>query len=205
MKVSFKEDRKLLSQCLAGDRKASEDFVRRFSNLVYKYVQYTLMAKNVRFNREDLEDLHNTVFLRLFEQNCRKLQQYQGKNGCSLASWIRMIAVRTVIDHLRKKGVDTMVWQKKKVPLEDVPELRDHSDGVEIRIEEAEKARLLQKGIQRLSPRYRLFMRLHFDQGLPVAQVAETMKLSMDNAYTLKHRAIQSLKSHVASMMNDHF
>ena len=101
MNHPLKEDRELLSKCVSGDRTASEMLVRRFSDLVYRAVQYTLMAKHVSFNRHDLEDLHNTVFLRLFEQGCKKLRQYQGKNGCSLASWIRMIAVRTVLDHLR--------------------------------------------------------------------------------------------------------
>jgi len=160
------------------------------------------MAKNVSFDIQDLEDLHNTVFLKLFEQGCKKLRQYQGKNGCSLASWIRMIAVRTVLDHLRKKGVDAMVWQKKRVPLEELPELK--ADDVEFgsQIEKAEQERLLQDSMQRLPPRDRLFVKLHFDQGLSVAEVAEAMHLSIGNAYTIKHRAIQRLKSHVASATN---
>ncbi|MCK4727993.1 MAG: sigma-70 family RNA polymerase sigma factor [Desulfobacterales bacterium] len=202
MNRSFEEDRQLLSECFAGDRKASETLVRQFSGLVYGSVQYTLMAKHVSFNRHDLDDLHNTVFLRLFDQGCKKLRQYEGRNGCSLSSWIRMIAVRTVLDHLRKKGVDTMVWQKKRITLEELPELK--ADGVEFeaQIEKAEQGRLLQDGMQRLPPRDRLFIKLHFDQGLSVAEVAEAMQLSIDNAYTVKHRAIQRLKSHVASATN---
>jgi RNA polymerase sigma factor (sigma-70 family) len=202
MNRSLKEDRELLSKCVSGDRTASETLVRSFSDLVYRSVQYTLMAKHVSFNRHDLEDLHNTVFLRLFEQGCKKLRQYQGKNGCSLASWIRMITVRTVLDHLRKKGVDAMVWQKRRVPLEEVPELR--ASGVEpgAQIEKAQQERLLQEGMERLPPRDRLFMKLHFDQGLSMTEVAEAMQLSAGAAYTVKHRAIQRLKSHLASATN---
>ena len=66
MNRSFKEDRELLAKCLAGSRKASETLVRLFSNLVYQSVQYTLMTKHVSFNRHDLEDLHNTVFLKTY-------------------------------------------------------------------------------------------------------------------------------------------
>lgn len=203
MNRSFQEDRQLLSKCFSGDGKASETLVRKFSDLVYRSVQYTLMARHVPFNKQDLEDLHNTVFLRLFEQECKKLKQYQGKNGCSLASWIRMIAVRTVLDHLRKKGVDAMVWQKKCLPLEDLPELK--ADEVEpgVEVENAEKERLLREGMRSLPPRYRLFMKLHLEQGLPVAEVAEAMRLSVGNAYTLKHRAIEKLKSYVASVGNN--
>jgi RNA polymerase sigma-70 factor (ECF subfamily) len=202
MTSSFQEDRELLSQCLAGNGRASETLVRRFSDLVYRSVQYALVTKHVSFSKDDLEDLHNTVFLRLFEHNCKKLRQYQGKNGCSLASWIRMITVRTVLDHLRKKGVDTMVWQKKRIPLEEVPELKAEEGEIGARIDNEEQKRLLQDGIQRLPTRDRLFIKLHLDQGLSVAEVAETMQLSIGNAYTVKHRAIQRLKSHVASATN---
>ena len=203
MNRSFQEDRELLSRCLAGNRMASETLVRRFSDLVYRSVQYTLMTRHVSFNRHDLEDLHNTVFLRLFEQGCRKLRQYEGKNGCALASWIRMIAVRTVLDHLRKKGVDAIGRQKKRIPLEELPELR--SDEVESRtqIEKVEQGRLLQEAIQRLLPRDRMFMKLHFNHGLSVAEVAETMGLSISNTYTLKHRAIQRLRLHIAYITNN--
>ena len=202
MNHSFQEDRDLLSECLSGNRKASGTLVRRFSDLVYRSVQYTLMTRHVPFNKQDLEDLHNTVFLRLFEKRCRKLRQYQGKNGCTLASWIRMIAVRTVLDHLRKKGVDAMVWQEKCIPLEALPELR--SDEVEFgdQIEKAEQGRLLQEAMQKLLPRDRMFMKLHFNHGLSIGEVAEIMQLSISNAYTLKHRTIQRLKSHVASVIS---
>ncbi|MCK4486074.1 MAG: sigma-70 family RNA polymerase sigma factor [Desulfobacterales bacterium] len=202
MNRSFEEDRQLLSKCFSGDRKASETLIRRFSDLVYRSVQYTLIAKHVSFNRQDLEDLHNTVFLRLFEQGCKRLRQYKGKNGCSLASWIRMIAVRTVLDHLRKKGVDAMAWQKKRVPLEELPELKADEIEFGANMEKPEQERLLQDGMQRLPPRDRLFMKLHYSQELSVAEVAEAMQVSVGTAYTLKHRAIQRLKSHVASATN---
>jgi RNA polymerase sigma factor (sigma-70 family) len=202
MRRSSEEDRRLLSRCLSGDRRASEALVRQFSDQVYRSVQYALLVKHVLFNRHDLEDLHNTVFLLLFEHGCKKLRQYQGKNGLSLASWIRMIAVRTVLDHLRKRGIDTMVWQKARIPLEKLPELKAKDTEFDAPIERAEQERVLQIGIQRLAPRDRLFIKLHFNQGLSVAEVAEVMQLSIGNAYTIKHRAIQRLKSHLASVTN---
>lgn len=199
---SFKKDRELLARCIAGNNKALETLVRRFSNLVYQSVQYTLMVKHVSFNRHDLEDLHNTVFLKLFEKDSRKLRQYQGKRGCSVATWIKTIAVRTVLDHLRKKGVDAITFQKDRVPLEKLPELK--ADWIEFGAEpeKVEQNYLVQAGMKRLSPQERLFMKLHFDQGLPMAEVAEIMQLSIGNIYTIKYRAIQKIKSHVTSDAN---
>ena len=110
-----------------------------------------------------------------------------------------MIAVRTVLDQLRKKGVDSMMWQKKRVPLESLPELKGYGINCDADMEKAERKRLLALGMQKLPPRDRLFIKLHFDQGLSIAEVAEVMQLSKGNAYTIKHRAIERLKLHLTS------
>ena len=198
MKSTLEEDRDLLAGCFAGDSEAAETLVRQFSNLVYKAIQHTLIVKHVSFNKEDLEDFHNTVFLRLFEHGCKKLKQYQGKNGCSLATWINLITVRTVLDHLRKKGVDSIARRDTQITLDEVYGLKgDECDGLAL-LERAEKEQLLREGMQNLPPRDRLFMKLHFDQGLSVAEVAAAMQVSVKNVYTIKHRAIQRLKTQVA-------
>jgi len=197
MNHSSQDDRKILSESLSGSSKASETLVRKFSNLVYQSVQYTLMTKHISFNKQDVEDLHNTIFLSLFENKCKKLRQYQGKNGCSPASWIRMIAVRTVLDHLRKKGVDAIAWQQRRINLEALPELKCDEFEPVGQIEKARQVRLLQDGIQKLRPREQMFIKLHFDHELSIAEVAETMQISICNVYTLKHRVIKRLKSHV--------
>jgi RNA polymerase sigma-70 factor (ECF subfamily) len=199
MNSSLTEDRDLLSRCFSDDGEAAENLVRLFSNLVYQAAQHTLIVKHVRFNKQDLEDFRNTVFLQLFEHGCKKLKQYQGKNGCSLATWIRLITVRTVLDHLRKKGVDSIARRDTKITLDEVYGLKgDECDGLAL-LERAEKEQLLREGMQNLPPRDRLFMKLHFDQGLSVAEVAAAMQVSVENVYTIKHRAIQRLKTQVAS------
>jgi RNA polymerase sigma-70 factor (ECF subfamily) len=199
MNDSFAENRELLAKCFSGDRKSAENFVRRFSSLVYQSIQYTLMTKQVFFSKQDLEDLHHSVFLKLFEHKFAKLRQYKGKNGCSLGSWIRIITVRTVLDHLRNKGYDAIGWQNRRIPLDQLPELRLDESAIEGRLETTELNRMLQACIERLSPRDRLLIKLHIYQGLPLPEVAETMKISISNVHTLKHRAVQRLKSQVES------
>jgi RNA polymerase sigma factor (sigma-70 family) len=205
MNDSFEENRELLSKCFSGDRKSSENLIRQFSSLVYKSVQYTLMTKQVSFSQQDIEDLHHTVFLKLFERGFAKLKQYKGKNGCSLASWIRIITVRTVLDHLRNKGYDAMGWQNRRIPLDQLPELKFDEFDIEGPLETTELNRLLQLCIERLSPRDRLLIKLHFYQGFPLSEVAQIMQLSISNVHTLKHRAVQRLKSQVASALAENY
>ena len=199
MRPPLGEDRQLLSKCLSGDRGAWETVVRRFSNLVYQTVRSTFISKQTPFSRQDLEDLHNTVFLGLFEQGCAKLKLYQGRNGCTLASWIRIVTVRTVLNHLRKKGVDGPLWEKKKTPIDELPWLRGEDKGPLALMESEEQEKLVHEGMESLAPRDRLFMKLHIDQGLPVEEVAEALQISVQNAYVVKHRAVEKLKSYLVS------
>jgi RNA polymerase sigma factor (sigma-70 family) len=203
MNDSPNEDQGLLARCISGDKRASEIFVQRFSDLIYRSVRGILTIKQVPFNQQDLEDFHNTVFVKLFEERSKKLRQYQGRNGCSLASWIRLVAVRIVLNHLRKRGIDGIGWQRKLIRLEDISELKGNDMGAWAEMEKAEQWRSLQEGIQDLPPRDRLFVKLHFESELSIQEVARTMRLSIQNAYTVKHRAIQRLKSHVTSRMMD--
>jgi RNA polymerase sigma factor (sigma-70 family) len=203
MNHSLEDDQRLLSRCVSGDRRASEILVRRFSDLVYRSVRRTLIIKQVPFSQQDLEDLHNTVFLQLFDKGCKKLRQYEGRNGCSLASWIRLVAVRIMLNHLRKKGIDAIYWQKKRIPLEDLSELKGEEMEAWAAMEKAEQGRLLESGIQKLPTRDRLFLKLHFEKELSMEEVAKAMQVSVQNAYIVKHRAIQRLKLHVTSVMND--
>jgi len=197
MRPSFDEDRRLISECLSGDRGAWGTVVRRFSNLVYQAARTTFIAKQTPFSRQDLEDLHNTVFLGLFEQDCAKLRLYQGRNGCTLASWIRIVTVRTVLNHIRKKGVDEPLWEKKKTPIDELPWLRGEDKGPLALMERAEQEKLVHEGMESLAPRDRLFMKLHIDQGLPMEQVAEALQISVQNAHVVKHRAVEKLKSYL--------
>ena len=190
-----KKDRFLISRCIAGDKKAREEFVRKFSDLIFRSVQHTFTAKHVQFNFSDLEDLHHTVFLTLFDEECKKLSQYKGTNGCSLATWVKIVAVRTVLNHIRRKGIDSIIWKKKQVALDDLPELKSNDLEALTALEKVEQQQFLQERIQKLSARDRLFLNLHFSKGYSIKEVAEVMQLSVENAYIIKHRAIKRLKS----------
>jgi RNA polymerase sigma factor (sigma-70 family) len=191
-------DHRILEGCIAGDGKAKDAFVRRFSNLIYQTVQGTLRARNLPLHKQDLEDLHNTVFVRLFEKGCRKLRQYRGKNGCSVSSWIRLIAVRTVLDYFRKARTDILTRREKIVSLDSVLNMEGEPPGQLAFMENAERSKLIQKGLQALQPRDRLLLKLHCEQGLSLPEVAGILKISENNAYSIKHRAIRRLTAKMA-------
>lgn len=188
------DEKSLLIGCCKGDRRAQEAFVHRFSNLVYNTVLNTFKAKNAAWQPQDVEDLHNTVLLRLLENNCKRLRQFQGRNGCSLGSWIRIIAVRTVIDHLRSSR-DAL---SRTIAQDSVDLIRNLQADVVEPLQLMDRARQeesLHRGLQALLPRDRLFIKLHCLKGLSIPEVAGILSISENNAYSIKHRAIRRLKA----------
>jgi RNA polymerase sigma factor (sigma-70 family) len=194
-------DRRLLSECISGDRAAHETFIRRFSDLVYRAVQQVLRMKHFPIPASEMEDLHNTVFVGLFDRRCKKLRQYRGDNGCSLASWIRLVTVRTVLDQLRRARVDALTQPQRLAPLEVLLNAGAENPEPGLLLDKEKDARVLREGLKALSARDRLFLRLHFLEGLSIAEVAGILKLSESNAYSLKHRAIKRLKAKIADRM----
>jgi RNA polymerase sigma factor (sigma-70 family) len=195
MKPSVSEAHQFLEKCFLGDQHALEDFVRRFSPLIYRTVHYTFTSKQVQFTQQDLEDLHHTVFLHLFDKQCKKLKQYKGLNGCSLSSWIRIVAVRIVLNSIKKAGFESIGRQKQRLPFDEWAEINEGATETKRLMVTADLEESLQKMIETLSPRDRLFMSLHYSKGYPIKDVAYAMGLSMENAYTLKHRIIGRLKA----------
>ena len=189
--------------CSRGDPEACERLIRRFSSLVYRSVQHVLITRHVPFANEDLKDVHNMVFLKLFEHGCRKLKQYRGKNGCSLSTWLRIVTVRTVLNHLRDSGKEPLARDRSRLSLEDLPELEEDTGDAWTFLERAEQEALVRRGMRVLSPRDRLFIKLHFEEGFSLKEVADTMNLSVANAYTVKHRSVQRLKSCVESFLSE--
>ena len=197
------DDGQLLSQCLAGDRQAAGEFVQRFSNLVYGTIRRTLIVRHIKFCTDDIADLHNTVFLLLFENKCKKLRQFKGKNKCSIATWVRTITVRIILNHIRKKGINGMAERDRLAPIDQMPELWDNRKSPLEMLEDSQREEMFRNGIESLPPRDRIFLKLHFYKWLSLPEVAETMGITVQNAYTVKHRIIHKLKSFIASEMKE--
>jgi RNA polymerase sigma factor (sigma-70 family) len=188
------DEKDLLIGCCKGDQRAQEAFVHRFSNLVYNTVLNTLKAKNAVWQPQDVEDLHNSVLLRLLEDRCKRLRRFQGRNGCSLASWIRIIAVRTVIDHLRRSK-DALTHTTGQDSFELIRNLQaDLAEPLQL-MDHAQQVDSLHRGLRALLPRDRLFIKLHCLKGLSIPEVAGILSISENNAYSIKHRAIRRLKA----------
>lgn len=183
-----------LSDCINGDKKVQEEFVIEFTALIYWTIKRTLTEKGILFDVQDIQELHNSVFLALFDRNCKKLSQYSGKKGCSLSSWIRLITVRVVLDHLRKTKRSILETPEKVISFDTLFNVRSGSPEPHRMIEEKEQEHRIAKGLNLLKHRERLFLKLHFFKGLSLEETADILGLTKNNAYCVKYRAINHLR-----------
>jgi RNA polymerase sigma-70 factor (ECF subfamily) len=90
--INAADDIRLVREVLRKDRKATAEFVERYTNCVYSYVRPRVMP-----HAEAVEDLVQEVFLAAW----RSLGNFRGE--ASLHQWLRGIARHKVEDYYRKR------------------------------------------------------------------------------------------------------
>ena len=186
------EEHDLLTRCISREKAAWDEFVERYSSLIYNHIRRCLRANAVPQHREDLEDLHHSVFQALLEEDCKKLKQFEGR--CSLASWLRVITTSTVIDALRKRRavIRLDALGEDGIPLHE--RISNPSPGVEEGIVETQRRELLKKALVEIGPEDRLLAVLIYQREMPIEEIAAVMKLSKEAIYTRKHRLRDKLR-----------
>lgn len=179
------KEKQLLRACTHGNKAAWDAFVTQYSSLVYHTIKSTFSFYQRQVAQDTVEDLYQEFFLCILRDDFKKLRQFKGKQGCSLASWIRVIAARLTIDYLRKEKIS---------PKEAAEELAVEQPNALDVLAEAQNQRLLLDNLQKLPPRDRLIIELHYRQGLPPQEIAEILKVSVSAVYTQKSRVVSKLR-----------
>lgn len=187
-------DSKLIKDCLSGKEEAWNTFIDRFSKLVYYSINRTVNSYCPTLEREDIEDIYSDIFLSFVDNNYRKLRQFDTEKGCTLSSWVRLIAVRRTIDFLRKK--------KQLVSLDDVGDsagaikdsLRDNNPSVQLSLEISEHEKILEKAIEELPSSDLLFIELYYKRKLSPEEIASVMNVSVSAVYSKKTRLREKLE-----------
>ena len=179
------KEQTLIAGCLQGEKVVWDSFVLQYSSLVYHTIKKTLNLHHVETHADVVEDLYQEFFVSLLRNDCKKLRQFRGAHGCSLASWLRVLAARLTIDYLRKQA-----------PTSGAVELamsRHMSDPAEPLIN-VEQEMLLNQAIQTLSPRDRILLDLCYRQALASEEIARLLKTSVNAVYAQKSRVLEKIR-----------
>ncbi|MCM8800396.1 MAG: sigma-70 family RNA polymerase sigma factor [Candidatus Omnitrophica bacterium] len=188
-------DLKFLRRCLEGERVAWDEFLKRYSRLIYSYIYNVLKLKGKSLaDSEEVENIFQEIFVFLTQDNFKKLRTFKAKNGCSLASWLRVVVINYTIDYLRKKRNLVSLEEENEQGLSLKDTLRDDSTSVLDKLESEEMLLSLKDCIERLNIEERYFLELYLNQRLALEQISRHLKLSRPAVDVRKKRIIDKLK-----------
>jgi len=194
------EEKDMLDECIHHNK--CERLVGRYWEIVrFTVLRGFLQLRQVHFTEDDIEELRNDVFVRLFEHDRKKLRQYDESFGLSLRNWIQLIASQTVGMYLRKKDRIGYLGTGHLIPVEDSDEALGSTDEMP-RYDARQLLMLLKEMMKELSHTERLVLQLHFDQGLSWQEVASALNRNINNIYQIRHRALKRLKEILSRMQN---
>ncbi|HTD51731.1 MAG TPA: RNA polymerase sigma factor, partial [Thermoanaerobaculia bacterium] len=122
----------------------------------------------------------------VFVKVISRAHQYDGR--AEVASWLFAIAANACRDRRRRDRRATVV------PLEAVPELAQRGEGVEGRLMDREKREAVRAALAHLSQEQREALVLARYHGLPYAEIAIVLGISVGAVKTRIFRAVETLK-----------
>ena len=186
-------EKELLNACIQGSKEAWDAFVEKYTNLTYHTINKTFKTNTSDFFYQDITDIHNNVFLSLMENDYRKLKQYEGKNGCTVSSWLLVVTRNLALNYIKKL--------KTYIPLEDdtsdsanvIETVPDPQQQPDEELSKNESWEMLKELIKDLNSKDVLFLKLCYEEELPPEEIAEMLSITVNNVYTRKKRIRENL------------
>ncbi len=188
-------DLEFVQSCVKGDKQSWDTFVAKYSRLIYNYIHSVLKLKGThQLTPDDIHDLFQGIFLSLVKDDFKKLRSFQGKNGCSLASWLRQIAIHATVDYIRRIKPTVSLEQENadEFSLQDV--IADPSLSAKDSLSQKEKLSTLADCIAGLNTDDRYFLELHINHSLKLEELKDILLISRPAADMRKFRIIDRLR-----------
>ncbi|HUP56379.1 MAG TPA: sigma-70 family RNA polymerase sigma factor [Bdellovibrionota bacterium] len=160
---------------LAGDQEAHERLLMKVAQMLRGYLTKSISPTHP--GHESVEDLVQDVLLAIHQK------RHTYRTDLPILPWVFSIARYRLIDSVRAA---------KRVPLS-VPWDDEFSPPVEDQHEGLEKMEV-ERALEGLSPKQREALMLAKVEGLPLADVASKMKMSLSAVKVTIHRAMKALK-----------
>jgi RNA polymerase sigma-70 factor, ECF subfamily len=94
-------DSKLIDRCLRKESGAWNDFVDRYTGLIYHVIQHVAYARSVLLSSEDVEDIASEILLEIVDHDYAVLKKFKGLS--SLPTYLTVISRRICVKELIKR------------------------------------------------------------------------------------------------------
>ena len=186
-------DSDIIDQVINGQINAFESLIKKYGDFVLRIVK-----RHIPYN--EIEDVTQNAFLRIYQS----IHMYKGTGD--FKNWMSSITVRTCYDYWRK------AYKSREIPMNAIAE--NHQKWLEDRISEQsafevndkdpkkEAAELLEWALGKLSPEDRMVMELVYLEGYSGREVADLLGWSVSNVKVRSFRLKKKLKSILNTALN---
>lgn len=178
----FEDTHRLVERCIRRDEKAWEEFIGRFSGLLYYSAQERLRRNGIAFSRQDIEDIVQGVFLEIWEKG--RLEEVRDRR--KIKAWLSIMGQTRALNFVRQKR-ERLLRQDELYRIDNIKVYRDELISGEV----MEK---LEGLIEELGAREKVILRLSIIHGKKHKEIAGFMKLSINTVSTIIARRKKVLK-----------
>jgi RNA polymerase sigma-70 factor (ECF subfamily) len=180
-----------LPSCIAGSKRAWDDFVRASAPVIYAAVRRALRSRHI--DAAQTADRVQDVYVRLLREDCKLLRTFNPARA-SLVTWLTLIARTVVHEHARRRTLATLPIEGREPA---APPHNPETDSPAY----ASAAPLSQFPLQLLSDQQRQVIEMLFQQGLSVEAAAARLGVEQQTIRSAKHKALtrlrEALKAHL--------
>lgn len=189
------DDLEFVHRCVKGEKAAWDEFVERYSRLIYSYIHSVIKLQNTKkYDPESINDIFQDIFLLLSKDNFKKLNSFKAKNKASLATWLRQVVINHTIDYIRKSKPLLSLEEKNEDDLSLKDIIADDSASVLDTLVSKEIMSHLKECIEKLDNEAKYFLELHINCGLKIDDIKDLLRASRGSLDMRKSRIMERLK-----------
>lgn len=176
------DDAALLERVLTGNEVAWATFFRRFRGLILSCALKVAARAGTHLGTDDLMDVLGDVSLNLVARDYRRLRLYRIDGGCSVATWIGVIATSTAKDFMRRARRHRM----EPTAESELDQLPCPGRGPEDLLQDQQRRAFVDAALAGLSRRDQRFVELYFAEARSPESIADEMGVSVATVYSKK-------------------
>ena len=182
--MADRDDRVIVSKCLAGDTNAWVEFVDRFSPLLFWTIKRKLNRCNASYLVNETEDIYQSLLSSIWHR--RSLEQVSDR--ADIDPWLIVLASNLTIDYIRKRRL------REKTLNETI----EASIVDQNRPSPAPQTILfLDEAISCLKKKERAYLELNYMNGMKHREIAEAFNTSINSVSTIIARAKNKIRRHL--------
>lgn len=185
MPIATREDRALVSRCLAREAGAWEALLARQGPEAAAAIRAVAARWGMRLAPEDADDILQETFAALWRDDMKALRTFRGE--CALSTYVRTVAASALVRWRRRQAASPR-------PLAALPP-EDPGAGppTPLPVEREEDREALRQAVDRLPPRERRAILARYWNGATAAEIGRLLNLDPAHVRVILSRARERL------------